>query len=87
MRVTAIRNIGSCPKEGWSWQGVQGVIFLRGSAGVGFAGVQFLIEKQITPHVQLDEGWNVSGGFAGNVFGATIEFGGGGSGTWTYGPL
>ena len=77
--------IPKCPKDGWDWDG-QGMMFLRGSAGL-YAGVQFNIQKIIKPNVGLTDGWSVTGGVAGAVYGATVEFGGGGSFQFTYGPL
>jgi RHS repeat-associated protein len=76
-----------CPADGLHRQKTEGVIFLRGSAGVGFAGVQFNIQKKFAAGVELDEGWSLSGSLATGVWGATIEGGGGGSVTWTFGPV
>ena len=72
-----------CPKSGLNFSGLTGVIFLRGSAGYG-AGVQVNIQKEFRAGVDLSEGWSASFGGAWNVWGGTIDFGGGGSGSWTY---
>jgi hypothetical protein len=47
---------------------------------MGLVGIQGSISKQINQFSHLDEGWTFSGGFAGSVYGATVEFGGGVSG-------
>ena len=78
----ALQNT-SCPESGLHFSGLTGVIFLRGSAGYG-AGVQVNIQKEFRAGVDLSEGWSASLSGAWNVWGATIDFGGGGSGTWTY---
>ena len=73
----------ACPESGLHFSGLTGVIFLRGSAGYG-AGVQVNIQKEFRAGVDLSEGWSASLSGAWNVWGATIDFGGGGSGSWTY---
>ena len=73
----------ACPESGLHFSGLTGVIFLRGSAGYG-AGVQVNIQKEFRAGVDLSEGWSASFSGAWNVWGATIDFGGGGSGSWTY---
>ncbi|MBQ6330973.1 MAG: hypothetical protein IJI35_18295 [Kiritimatiellae bacterium] len=73
----------SCPESGLHFSGLTGVIFLRGSAGYG-AGVQVNIQKEFRAVVDLSRGWSASLNGAWNVWGATIDFGGGGSGSWTY---
>ena len=73
----------SCPEPGLHFSGLTGVIFLRASAGYG-VGVQVNIQKEFRAGVDLSEGWSASFSGAWNVQGATIDFGGGGSGAWTY---
>ena len=75
--------ITDCPESGLHFSGLKGVIFLRGSAGYG-TGVQVNIQKEFQEGVDLTEGWSVSLSGAWNVWGATIDFGGGGSGSWTF---
>lgn len=72
----------SCPERGFQFHG-GGTIFLRGSAGAG-AGIQFNVQKEMAPNVDITEGWSTEIRGAWNVYGATIDFGGGGFGTWTY---
>jgi RHS repeat-associated protein len=79
--------LAPCPADGFSFQNISGVIFLRGSAGVGLVGAQFNIQKMFAKGVQLDEGWSLTGSVAGNIWGATIEAGGGGFATFNYGPI
>jgi hypothetical protein len=59
---------------------------IRGSAGA-YYGLQFNIEKPIKKGVDITEGWTFSGSFARGVYGATVEAGGGGRFTFTYGPI
>ena len=73
----------TCPEPGLHFSGLTGVIFLRGSAGYG-AGVQVNVQKEFRAGVDLTEGWSASLSGAWGVLGATIDFGGGGSGSWTY---
>ncbi len=72
-----------CPEPGLHFNGLSGVIFLRGSAGTG-VGVQVNVQKEIREGVDLTEGWSATIGGALNVWGATIDFGGGGNASWTY---
>ncbi len=60
-----------------------GVIFFRGSAGAG-VGIQFNVQKEISANVDLTGGWTAEVSGAWNVYGATLDFGGGGYGKWTY---
>lgn len=73
----------TCPQSGLHFTGFSGVIFLRGSAGYGI-GIQGNIQKEFRPGVDLSSGWSASMSGAWNVWGATIDFGGGGSASWTY---
>ena len=73
----------ACPESGLHFSGLTGVIFLRGSVGYG-AGVQVNFQKEFRVGVDLSEGWSAVLSGAWNVWGATIDFGGGGSGSWTY---
>lgn len=68
-------KIPPCDPESWDFFGE---FFLRGSAGFG-VGVQFNITKQIDETIfELNNGWDISGGVAFRVFGASIEAGGSG---------
>ena len=68
-------KIPPCDPESWDFFGE---FFLRGSAGFG-VGVQFNITKQIDETIfELNNGWDISGGVAFHVFGASIEAGGSG---------
>jgi hypothetical protein len=66
------------------WGGFAGTIFLRGSIGCGFAGLQANVQINIAADMDLASLFSASWGLARNVKGATVEFGGGGSGNWTY---
>jgi RHS repeat-associated protein len=74
-----------CPPPGLQIDG-SGYIFLRGSGGA-YYGFQFNIEKTIKKGVDFTEGWSLSASGARNVYGLTIEGGGGGRFNFTYGPL
>ena len=52
-------------------------------AGYG-AGTQINIQKEFRAGVDLTDGWSASLSGAWNIWGASIDFGGGGSGSWTY---
>lgn len=80
-------NLGTlpaCPQRGLHWGGFTGTIFLRGSIGCGFAGLQANVQINIAADMDLASLFSASWGVARNVKGATVEFGGGGSGNWTY---
>ena len=59
-------------------------MFLRGSIGCGFAGVQANVQINIAENMDLASLFSGSWSLAHTVYGATIEFGGGGHGNWTY---
>lgn len=84
--VDVTTPLSDCPNSGVHLQSVAGVIFLRGSAGVG-VGAQFNLQKTFAKGVALDDGWSFTGSVAGNVWGATIEAGGGGNASFTAGPI
>ena len=77
--------VPKCPRTGLTFQHVSGSIFLRGSAGAG-VGVQFNIQKDIRPDVDITEGWSASLSLAMGIWGSSVDFGGGGSASWTYVP-
>ena len=80
-------NVGvlrKCPKSGLHWDGFAGAVFLRGSIGCGFAGVQAAVQINIAENMDLASLFSGSWSLAHTVHGATVEFGGGGSGNWTY---
>lgn len=74
-------NVSACPKEGISGKFY---VFVRGSAGVGFAGVQFNVQQNFGIGDPISSSTlDVSGSVSGGIIGASIEIGGGGSGTLT----
>ena len=80
-------NVGvlrDCPESGMHWDGFTGAVFLRGSIGCGFAGLQANVQINIAENMDLASLFSGSWSLAHTVYGATIEFGGGGHGNWTY---
>ncbi|MDZ4199976.1 MAG: RHS repeat-associated core domain-containing protein, partial [Kiritimatiellia bacterium] len=71
--VTGTSGCQECPPEGWT--GIDGALFLRGSAGVGW-GYQFNIQKSITDSfTDITQGWSASGGTAWGLTGMSLEAG------------
>lgn len=64
---------GECPEMGLD---VEGSIFVRGSVGF-FAGIQFNLIKTIDKDFDPTTGWELNGGVAFGVCGASLEVGGG----------
>ena len=81
--VDASLKSSKCPEPGLHFNQLSGVIFLRGSAGMG-VGVQVNVQKEFRPGVDLTEGWSATFSGALKVWGGTIDFGGGGNASWTY---
>ena len=72
-----------CPDPGLNFVFFKGSMFLRGTAGFG-VGVQFNLEKELSPNLNLTEGWSFSVSGAKDVWGRTIDFGGGANFVCTY---
>ena len=75
----------SCSKipKGLHYKETKGEVFLRVNAGA-YVGIQASVSKQISGDVDLTSGWDISGSVSGGVYGAAIDFGGGGSISFTY---
>jgi len=79
-------STGACPKEGFSFGGL--TLFVRGSAGFG-PGVQGSASVTIDPFKKVDWDAIIKGsaaefGYAANIYGASIEVGGGVSGSFCF---
>ena len=80
-------NVGKlkdCPQKGFHWDELTGAIFLRGSVGCGFAGLQANVQINVAENMSLESLVSGSWSLAHGIYGATVEFGGGGYGNWTY---
>jgi RHS repeat-associated protein len=74
-------NILNCEEFGFQYP--EGEVFIRGSAGVGFAGVQFAVTQKLSWDFDPIFGWNLSGSLATGVVGLSAEIGGGLTGRLT----
>ena len=74
----------ACPVKGLNWSGWTGAIFLRGSVGIGWVGIQGNVQMNLSADLDIKSLLSASWGVAHGVSGATIEFGGGGGANWTY---
>ena len=83
MRRCSARGRGSEPID-THWDELTGAIFLRGSVGCGFAGLQANVQINVAENVSLESLVSGSWSLAHGIYGATVEFGGGGYGNWTY---
>ena len=74
----------ACHVKGLNWSGWTGAIFLRGSVGIGWVGIQGNVQMNLSADMDINSLFSASWGVAHGVSGATIEFGGGGGANWTY---